>query len=140
MEYDIGMDTEQGKKIPLRESLLPQYAVVQACLDAGLSHGEIAKGIGKSRPSVTYAHKQLSGKYDLTSVKHVKLASTVHKMTLQAVTDPAVYEALQIKPKYSDVTAAVDRVMDRAQPKIAHNLNVNVDLDIDPVDLSRYKR
>lgn len=46
----------------------------------------------------------------------------------------------EIKPKDSTVLAAAQRVLDQVDPVVRKSENVNVNIEIDPVDLSQFRR
>jgi hypothetical protein len=106
---DDKQEQVQLREIP--EQYAPQYAVIATCLDAGLKQADIARGIGKSRATITYAKNQLERKYDLTSRKYVKLAANAVKTTLEG---KAVGEA--DPPKASTIIETAKMVYDRYQP------------------------
>ena len=128
------MDTEQDQKIQLPVYLSPKYAVVNACLEAGLQQSVIAKGVGKTDGSISRLKQNIKNKYDLTNNKRVKAAVTVHDLMMQAILEPDKMDRpLPFALKASDVNTNIDRVMDRYQPKVtkmeSQNLNVNLQVD-----------
>ena len=98
---------------------------------------KLVKGKDNIHPNTKTDIKKKHDRYSLTKPKMVKLASKAIEDTLamQGITDS---EGNVSMPSHTNRLAAANMVMDRAQPVVRQNLNLNIKADIDPVDLTNY--
>jgi hypothetical protein len=112
MDQDTAVQTYcDDERVSIPDSIAPRYAVIDACIRAGIQQSTIAKGLRVTDGSITHAKNKLKSKYSLTSTSLVKLAHSAVKQTLQGApvgqSDP---------PKAANIIAAAQMVYDRAEP------------------------
>lgn len=121
-------------KPPLKLSDLPAKQQAQAMLmREGVKTKELAAILGYSEGTVhVYASKLR--KLDLTDPK---IVSSAHKSLKKLVAGKTFGDIKEIK----DITAlrAIEMIVDRDQPKVTVNQNLNINTTIAPVDLSAYR-
>ena len=100
----------------------------------GMKPLDIAKAIGIHRDSSYRMEKVVKRKLDLTDDR---LVSAAH-LTLKRVLKGKPVSKGAPTPKPSDSLRASEAILDRAQPKVTQNLNINVDA-IAPIDLDKYR-
>jgi hypothetical protein len=74
--------------------------------------------------------------YSVLNPKRVKKASSVIDKILNGQT---LDKDGLIKPKSSDVVRIIEMIVDRNEPKVTINQNMNMNIDLSPVDLERYR-
>lgn len=99
----------------------------------GLSVKNAAESVGYN-PKYAYTIDKKVGKYDLTDSKLVSQAHKVVKNIMKGKTWGSI-ETI----KDSTALAAAESILDRHQPKVKQSMNLNVNADISPVDLSKYR-
>lgn len=106
-------------------------------MEMGLSTKE-AYQLVKPGKDITRQHEhrlqKMFEKYSLSSPKFAKLANKAIEDTL------AMREISGQKPTVSNRLAAASMVLDRIDPIINKNMNVNVNMDVSPVDLTKYRQ
>jgi predicted transcriptional regulator len=113
-----------------------KYQAIALLQEDGLTGNEIAQALDITHGRVSQVKSTLT-KYGLTgNVKRLKKAVQAHDKILKTFNDSDINN-LPDKLKLSDVNTCIDRVLDRSDPKINQNLNVNV-TKILPIDLSKY--
>jgi hypothetical protein len=101
---------------PFDVSSLPlKHQAFAALKENGLSTTDICKALNYSRSNGTLIDRKLAKAHDLTSSINVSQAAKAHKRILQAFLHPDKVN-IPIELKGSDVSRAIDRVYDRAQP------------------------
>lgn len=99
----------------------------------GLPVKKAAELIGYN-PKYAYQIDKKVGKYDLTDSK---LVSQAHKVVKNIMKGKAWGDIETIKD--STALAAAESILDRHQPKVKQSLNLNINADISPIDLSKYR-
>jgi predicted transcriptional regulator len=116
---------------------LPIKQQVIAMLDEdGLKGSQIAQALDITQGRVTQVKNHLKSIGLTGNIKRLKKAVQAHDKILKTFNDSDINN-LPDKLKLSDVNTCIDRVLDRSDPKINQNLNVNV-TKILPIDLSKY--
>ncbi len=93
---------------------------------------KLVKGKDKICRSTKEDLKKKHARYSLTKPKLVKLAHKAIEETL------AMTEVNEVKPSYTNRLTAAQMVMDRVEPVVKVNHNLNVNANVDPVDLTAY--
>lgn len=133
---------KKAKKAREPGELTAKQAVIAAALEKGITHTDIAKGMGVTRPAVSIQAGKLTKKaekWDFTAPKLLSLAWRAQKAILDAATDPKAAAKLTFPLKGSDVGSAIDRSIDRAQPKVNVNANLNASLSLTPEAEARFR-
>lgn len=116
-----------------------KYEVVKVLQDNGLRNGEISKALNLTTGRVSQISKQLNKNQDLTSNKNVSLATKAHRMILGHFTHPEKVKLnSSIEIKGSDVTKAIDRVYDRAQP-VKRSEDVSTNISFIQINMDGYR-
>lgn len=142
---------------PENETKLPRlYGKTKRAMKLVIEHGvDIKEALvlandGKKLTSGAISHfREKVRRHSLTAPGMVKLANQAIKDALQM--KPITYEAAKvcagigvvdytetIMPTITNRLAAASMVMDRDQPVVRQNVNLNANVDISPVDLSKY--
>lgn len=116
----IKMTTKQIAYIAMRERGLNQC---QAVKESGIS-----KGYG------SMIDAKMNNKYDLVESKMLSAAHKAHKKILAGKSWGDVKDI-----KASDVNRCIDRVYDRSQPVVKHNVNLNANINFVEVNLNEFK-
>ena len=107
-------------------------------MDKGLTAKE-ARAVVKPQQVATrqadYKLQQKYTQYSLTAPKIVQQASKVYENALKG---KKLTRNSDDKPSNSQVLQVAKEVMDRQHPKVTINQNLNVNVDLDPVDLADY--
>jgi hypothetical protein len=117
-----------------------KQAAVMLLDNAGYKNDEIAKALDIHKTYPSQIKNKLKSTWDMVSQKRVKAAVQLHDRILSVGLGKLPPDSIPFALKGSDVNTRIDSVIDRASPKVQHNLNINLDVDIDPVDLDRFKR
>ena len=109
-------------------------------MDMGLSAEDATKLVKNKDKLSPNAKTKINKKYEKHSLAKpamVKLAHNAIQDTLKMaeVVDSTGNVSI---PSHTNRLAAANMVMDRAQPVVRQNLNLNIKADIDPVDLTNY--
>ena len=107
----------------------PKYEAFAVLTENGLTKENAAQALGYNKK---YGYR-IAKQYDLTSRKYIKLASEATKNILSGQPWGAIKDI-----KGSTALAAAQMVYDRVQPAIKQVQSLNVNLDINAVDYSRY--
>jgi hypothetical protein len=113
--------------------LPPKQAAYVLLRENGLSTEKAAKALDYQKSSAYQLNTKLN-KYGLTNKKMVKSASQVVKNVLAGQPWGSVD-----KIKDSTALTAAQMVFDRVEPAVKQSMNMNVNMDISPVDLSKYR-
>ena len=126
-----------------------KHAAISMLSENGMKHGIIAESLGISPGTVSNVVKKMCA-YDKNRERLLSSAvRTVGQFIKgqpvggQAITDPTSGETKiinQVFPNSSAVMRAAESVLDREAPKIQQSVNLNLNADLDPIDLSIYKR
>lgn len=104
-------------------------------VDTGMPLEKAYKVVNPDKELTPGNKKQVKRRYIQYSLTKPKLV----KSAIQAVSDTLeMIEVNGVKPSATNRLAAAQMVLDRAEPIINKNLNINANLDISPVDLSKY--
>jgi hypothetical protein len=76
-------------------------------------------------------------KYSLTRPAMVKLAHNAIRETLQ-MKPVTLQDGKELIPSHTNRLAAAQMIADRIEPIIRVNQNMNINVDLDPVDMSKY--
>jgi hypothetical protein len=108
-------------------------------MDNGLSC-EQARTLVKPNKSVTvdadYKLKANYKKWALTNPKRVKKASNIYDRVLSG--KPLVDKSGD-KPTNTMILSVAKEILDRQYPKVTINQNLNVNVDLSPIDLESYR-
>jgi hypothetical protein len=115
--------------LPLSE-LPPKQQILAILKENGVSIVDAAKALDLNYNYACGISSKVS-KYDLADSKYVKAAAAAHKKIMRGKAWGDVKDI-----KASDVNRCIDRVFDRAQPVVRHNVNVNA--TVIKVDLSKH--
>lgn len=156
-DFDFLPDGIDGENPPLNNgNPVRFYKKHQKAAELVLNHGVDEKtalmlAVGKVPDSATLCRfREKVSKYSLARPALQKLASKAVQDTLQgkvveieavkilANGDKVPYTE-KIVPSYTNKLAAAAMVTDRTEPIVRQNMNLNVNVDIAPVDLSRYR-
>ena len=122
------------------EYLQPATKEVFNMMDKGLTAEEatkLVKNKDKLSSSAKTKIKKSYDRYSLTKPKLVRLANKAIEDTL-AMTEHVSSDGNISIPSFTNRLTAAAMVKDRSEPVVRQNMNVNVNADIDPVDLSAY--
>lgn len=122
------------------QSMTANTVAIMKHMDNGVSIEDsvkLVKGKNKIHPNTKTNIKKAYERYSLTKPKVVKLA---HDALLDTINMVEVVDSQGnvSKPSHTNRLTGINMVLDRAQPVVRQNMNVNVNADIDPVDLSVY--
>lgn len=121
-------------KIPMELSdLPPKQAALALLCENGVSTAEAGKILGY-KGTTAFTVKTKINKLSLTNGKMVKSASKVIKNILDGNTWGSVKEI-----KDSTTLQAAQMVYDRFEPKVTRNENLNVNVDLNPIDLTSFR-
>lgn len=117
-------------------------------VNSGLSPKEALKAVNYKkdiRPETVSRFKQKVNKYALSRPAMVKMA---HNAIKDCLSDAPIINKRkdkqgkeiveEIPPTWTNKIAAASMVYDRVEPIVRQNLNVNANMDVHPVDLSRW--
>jgi hypothetical protein len=129
---DSKKDQKEKPTIDISD-LPPKQAAYALLRENGLKTSEAANILDYKQSSAYQLNAKLN-KYSLTSKKMTTLASTVVKNCMTGT-------AFGTVDKIKDSTAlqAASMVYDRVEPAVKQTANLNVNVDISPVDLSKFK-
>lgn len=156
-DYDFlpdSIDTQES--VNLVTEPVRFYKKHQKAAELVINHGVDEKtalmlAVGKVPDSATLCRfREKVSKYSLSRPALQKLASKAVQDTLQGkVVEIDAVKILangqkvpyteKIVPSYTNKLAAAAMVADRTEPIVRQNMNMNVNVDIAPVDLSRYR-
>ena len=108
-------------------------------MDKGLTAEQARAVVLPHKPVSKQGNYLLERKYKeyaLTNPRKVKKASRIYENALDG--KPLTPNSDE-KPSDSQVLAVAKEVMDRAYPKITINQNLNINADLSPVDLEKYR-
>jgi len=116
----------------------PRAALKIALMSSGLNAAEAVRCVdGIEKPSARRV-KRAEEMFERFSLAHPELVNAAQKVVKDAMEfKPKVRKGKVITPTYAQALEAAKMVLDRADPVINRNLNVNI--NVDPVDLSRYR-
>ena len=120
--------------------LQPATKEVFTLMDKGLCAEDATKLIknkDKLSPNAKTKINKKYAQYSLQKPAIVKLAHNAIKDTLN-MTEVVDSSGNVSIPSHTNRLAAANMVMERSQPVIKQNLNLNVNADVSPVDLSEY--
>ena len=106
-------------------------------LDKGLSIEEAYKLVKPDRELTRQAKHELCKKHELYSLQNPKRVKKAALAIDKTLSGQIVGDAKQ--PNASDILTAAKMVLDRAEPVINVNQNLNVNVDISPINLDKYK-
>lgn len=109
--------------------LTPKQEGLILLQEQGISIPDAAKMVGIHKDYAYHINKKLS----LTSKKMVLLA---HKATKNLLQGKGVGTCDKVKD--STILDAAKMVYDRVEPAVKQSMNLNINSDISPVDLSKY--
>jgi transcriptional regulator len=117
--------------------LTPKQEAIGILQEQGLKGTEIAQALNITSGRVSQVQSTLK-KMGLTgNVKRYKTALKAHDKILKTFADSDL-DNLPKALKISDVNTCIDRVLDRVDPAVKQSMNLNINADISPVDLSTY--
>lgn len=117
--------------------LTPKQEAIAILQEQGLKGTEIAQALNITSGRVSQVQSTLK-KYGLTgNVTRHKTAVKAHDKLLKAFLHPDK-EQLPFAIKGADVNTCIDRVLDRVEPIVRQSMNLNINSDISPVDLSEF--
>lgn len=117
-----------------------KYEIVKLLKENNYTHDEVCKGLDISKGRVSQIINKLNKNQDLTSNKNVSLATKAHRMILGHFTHPEKVKLnSSIEIKGSDVTKAIDRVYDRAQPTKRSENDVSTNISFIQINMDGYK-
>ena len=119
-------DTKKRGKVTERQLA---YRILR---EQGLTIKDAAKSIGY-HPKYAY---RIDNHVVKSSLVNNKMVSIAHKAIKNCMKGKPWGEISEIKD--STALAAAKEVMDRSEPKINQNLNMNLNATISPVDLTKY--
>ena len=132
IEIDMD-DSQEDQKTSIDISELPPKQAAYVLLrENGLKTEEAAKALDYKTSSAYQINAKLK-KYSLTHKKMVKSASKV----VQNILDGKAWGSID-KIKDNSALMAAQMVYDRIEPIVRQSMNLNVNADISPVDLSKY--
>ena len=108
-------------------------------MDNGLSSEQARTLVKGSKPITKDGLVKINQKYNkwaLTNPKRVKKASKIVDNVLSG--KPLVKDG--DKPTNNQILKVVQDIQDRVEPKITRQENLNINVDLSPIDLSKYKR
>ena len=126
----LALPAECPQQQPIPERYGLKYEAMGVLMENGLNIPAASKVLGITRQR---GH-QIAKRFDLTSRKYLSLASDRMRNILKCET----YGSME-KVKDSTVLAAVQMVYDRVQPVVHHTQALNVNIDLDPVDIERFR-
>jgi hypothetical protein len=126
---------QEQTKIPQNEGKLTTKQIAYMALrKEGLNQCEAAENAGITRGYSTHLERKFNKKYDLTDTKMV---SKAHKAIKKLIEGKPVGTVEKVKD--STVLAAASMVMDRDQPIVRQNLNLNINKTFVKVDITDYQ-
>ena len=136
MKQNNDIDISQNNDIDI--SKIPVKQQIIAVLDQeGFTPPEIAKGLNITQQRVSQVKSKFKKSGIIRNIKDYKNAVKAHRKIVNAFLDPDK-ESLPFTLKGSDVNTCIDRIFDRFDPVVRQSMNLNVNADISPVDLSKY--
>lgn len=122
---------QKDKPIPVTDKTEAIFQLVETGMPLERAYEAVKPG-----KKLTASNKsRLLAKRTLYSISQPQIV----KKAVQAVSDTLdMQEVNGVKPTVSNRLQAASMVLDRVEPVVNKNLNINANLDISPVDLSRY--
>jgi predicted transcriptional regulator len=130
---------EPVNPITLLEQIPIKYQAIGILQEEGLAKKDIAQALDITRQRVSQVQSRLSSMGITGNVKRLKKAVQAHDKILKSFADNDINK-LPDKLKISDVNTCIDRVLDRHEPKVNRNENLNLNVDLSPVDLAEFRR
>lgn len=119
----------------LNQKATVKTEAVFALVDKGMPLDKAYKTIRPDKELTTSGMNRLKQKYK----QHTLTQPKIVKSAIKAVTDTInMVEVNGVMPSVTNRLTAAQMVLDRAEPIITKNLNINANLDISPVDLTKY--
>lgn len=128
--------TTDDKPIPITERTETMFKLMDTGMPIETAYAVVHpnKKLGKhNKDSMMQKHKRWS----LTNPKLVKAAYQALQDTVSML--PVQCGDATVIPTISNRLTAAQMIVDRAEPIINKNLNINANLDVSPVDLDKYR-
>jgi len=121
------------------------YGKTKRAMDLVVNHGVepkealiLATGNTTPTPKTVIEFKEKVRKYSLSRPSMVKKAFSAVQETLD-MKPILTADGKEIFPSHTNRLAAAAMVADRVEPMVRQNVNLNINADISPVDLDRYR-
>jgi predicted transcriptional regulator len=120
------------------EDLPIKQQVIGMLQEDGLTGGQIAQALDISHGRVSQVSNKLKLMGISGNIKRLKKAVSAHDKIVKTFLESDINN-LPDKLKLSDVNTCIDRVLDRSDPKVSQNMNLNINANISPIDLGKYR-
>lgn len=117
-----------------------KYQAIGILQEEGLAKKDIARALNITRQRVSQVQVNLSKNGLTGNIKRLKTALKAHDKILKTFNDAPTFDDLPKNLKVSDVNTCIDRSLDRNEPKTTRQENLNLNINLSPVDLAEFKR
>jgi hypothetical protein len=109
-------------------------------MDKGLSAADARKLVKPDKKVTRQADYLLAQKYKQWSLTHPKRVQKASKVYDNALAGKPLTANTDDKPTNQQILGVAKDILERQEPKVTRTENLNVSVDLSPVDLSKYRR